>query len=126
MWATGKAIGKLSTFMDNNGIHIGNWKREIDANMMSEIQSTLPWPVTHLGTFDYSSLGLDGTLAKRASNDPLHVFGLTLPSGQHLHFSYLGPVAAHEGSDQKHDAFKFGFGSGVVPQVTGRSLFDQQ
>lgn len=89
------------------------------------LSTLLPFPVTHLGVFDYASLGLKSSLSARESTEPIDVSGFTNPSGQPMHFSFLGRMENMGGSNMKQIAFKFGFGTGLAPsRVKGRVLFD--
>jgi len=64
---------------------------------------------------------------ERELKDPIDVFGFTSPEGFAMHSSFLGHMENMGGSGKKQLAFKFGFGTGLVPaKVKGRELFDQQ
>lgn len=122
--------GKLSTWMNNNGITIGGgWKREaVDQDLLDGLFEWFGNNVTHLGVWDYSHLNLSGTLSMRNSTAPLDVFGVQSASGHPIHFSYLG-------NGNGKPTFKFGLGSGTSSTNTanttnttlsGREVFDQQ
>jgi hypothetical protein len=117
-----KGIGRVQTWMNNNGITIGGFKRDvIDQDLLDGLSSWFGSEVTHLGVWDYSSLQLSGTLSARDNTAPLDVFGMKSHSGHDLHFSYLGNSTGKA-------TFKFGLGSGTSnTTVRGRGeVFDQQ
>ena len=79
--------------------------------------------LSHLGTFDFAPLGLNGTLNERESKDPIDVFGFTNPEGFAMHFSFRGHMENMGRSGKKQLAFKFGFGTGLVPaKIKGRGV----
>jgi hypothetical protein len=127
-WGGIQTYGRVQTWAKNNGISFGGFKRDlVDAELIDDLSGILPFPVSHLGVFDYASLGLNGTLSVRESKEPIDVFEFTGPSGQKMHFSFLGHMENMGGSNKKQIAFKFGFGTGLAPTtVKGRALFDQQ
>lgn len=121
MYSAYIGAGRISTWMNNNGISL-RWKRdEVDQDLLDALSGVFSANVTHLGVWDYKSLGLNGTLSTREATTPIDVFGFTSQSGANMHFSYLGNTTNGLG-------FKFGFGSGTTnTKVKGRQeSFDQQ
>jgi hypothetical protein len=122
MYAAYVGAGRIQTWFNNNGVSIG-WKRdEVDQELLDEFSKVFGVDVAHLGVWDYSHLGLGGTLGTRDSAAPLDVFGFTTQSGADMHFSYLGNTTNGLG-------FKFGWGLGPNnnTKVKGRAeSFDQQ
>jgi hypothetical protein len=122
MYGAYTGIGRIQTWMNNNGISIGGFKRdEVDQELLDALSGIFGGDVTHLGVWDYTHLGLNGTLSTREATTPLDVFGFTSQFGANMHFSYLGNTTNGFG-------FKFGWGSGTTnTKVKGRAeSFDQQ
>ncbi|KAL3418153.1 hypothetical protein PVAG01_09868 [Phlyctema vagabunda] len=123
-----KTIGRIQTWASNNGIQFGGFKRDsIESGLLlGDLSSIFSAPVSHLGSFDFAPLGLNGTLQERESKDPIDVFGFKTPHGLDMHFSFLGSMENMQGNGKKQLAFKFGFGTGLVPEKDKRANFNQQ
>jgi hypothetical protein len=121
-------IGNIASRISDTYIGFGGFKRSsVDQELIDAFSEVLGTPVSHLGSWDYAPLGLDGSLRARKSKDPIDVFGFTSQKGLPMHFSFLGHMENMGGSKKKQVAFKFGMGPGVVPsRVRGRDLFDEQ
>ncbi|OBT63360.1 hypothetical protein VE03_07235 [Pseudogymnoascus sp. 23342-1-I1] len=111
LYGAAQYTGRIQTWMGNNGIQIGNWKREDINALVSDLSQTIGSPVEHLGYFDYATPSPAGTHSRRKESTTLAVFGLTNPHGVPMHFSYLGKTDGIV-------AFKFGLGNGTVPAAT--------
>ncbi|KFY52938.1 hypothetical protein V496_08043 [Pseudogymnoascus sp. VKM F-4515 (FW-2607)] len=127
-WGGQQTFGRLQVWLGNNAIQFGGFKRdEAGLELLDNLSTILSSPVTHLGAFNFAPLGLNGTLSKRTSKDPIDVFGFTSPEGLPMHFSFLGHLDNMDGNGKKQFAFKFGIGPGVVPvKVKGREIFNHQ
>lgn len=102
MYSAYISAGRVSTWMNNNGMSL-DWKRDkVDQDLLDALSGVFGATVSHLGVWDYKSLGLNGTLSTREATTPLDVFSFTSQSGTDMHFSYLGNTTNGTG-------FEFGF-----------------
>lgn len=117
-------IGNIASWISDTYIGFGGFKRSLVAQeLIDAFSEVLGTPVSHLGSWDYAPLGLDGSLRARKSKDPIDVFGFTSQKGLPMHFSFLGHMENMGGSKKKQVAFKFGTSLGVVPpRVRGRAF----
>src|ERR1700733_374193 len=64
-----RGYGRVSTWMNNNGISIGGFKRDVvDQELLDGLSEWFGNDVTHLGVWDYSNLNLVGTLNTRSDS----------------------------------------------------------
>jgi hypothetical protein len=104
-------IGNIASWISDTYIGFGGFKRSsVDQELIDAFSEILGTPVSHLGSWDYAPLELDGSLRARKSKDPIDVFGFTSQTGLPMHFSFLGHMENMGGSKKKQVAFKFGMG----------------
>jgi hypothetical protein len=127
MYGAAQNVGRIQTWIGNNGVTIGGWKREDISGLAADLSQTIGSPVEHLGHFDYVAPSPNGKDSLREESSPLAVFGITNPHGIPMHFSYIGKTDGHP-------TFKFGLGNGTIAAATssseggvkGREAYDEQ
>lgn len=125
LYAAYQGYGHISTWMSNNGISMGGFKRqEIEQALLDEFSGVFGAQVSHLGVWNYAAPTNGSAVGKRDQvNATLDVFGFN-SNGMDIHFSYLGNATSAP-------TFKFGYGTGQTSSSsklskTKRETYDEQ
>jgi hypothetical protein len=115
-----RRIGNLATWLGNNGISIGNFRRDIDQGFLDDLSAAFGMTVHQLGVFQIPTT--NATIATRSEGHLTRVLGFTTPEGQPMHFAYMGNTTTHH-------HLKFAFGNGTTTTSTsirGRQQYNEQ